>query len=120
MKYIFLFCGTTYDQERFDQLPPEQLQAQYGKVMEWFGRYESRIRGGEQLQGPQTATTITRDPDGAALVKDGPFIEGKEIVGGYAEVEVDDLDQAIQMAREWPAGPVEIRPIVARMGSPVG
>jgi hypothetical protein len=120
MKYIFLFCGTTYDQQRFDSLSPDELRAQYAKVGDWFGRYSSRIKGGEQLQGPDTATTITRDGQGAVMVKDGPFIEGKEIIGGYAEVEVDDLDQAIQMAKEWPAGPVEIRPIVARMQAPVG
>ena len=46
------------------------------------------------------------------IVTDGPFVEGKEVVSGYAEVDVEDLDQALAIARDWPACPVvEIRPI---------
>lgn len=41
-------------------------------------------------------------------------MEGKEIVSGYAEVDVADLDEALRLARSWPARPVvEIRPIAA-------
>ncbi|MFA1541030.1 hypothetical protein [Actinomadura monticuli] len=40
------------------------------------------------------------------------FVEGKEVVSGYAEVEVADLDEALAIARDWPACPlVEIRPL---------
>ena len=49
--------------------------------------------------------------DGKVTVTDGPFIESKEVIGGYAEVEVADLDEALAMAKEWP-GTVEIRPVV--------
>lgn len=43
---------------------------------------------------------------------DGPFVEGKEVVSGYAEVEVADLDEALELARSWPACPiVEARPL---------
>jgi hypothetical protein len=115
MKYVFLFCGTTESQAQWETMTPEQTQQAYARVGEWFGKYESRITGGEQLQGPQTATTVLKDSSGRPVVKDGPFIEGKEVIGGYAEVEVDDLDQALEMAKEWPAGPVEIRPAVPRM-----
>ena len=45
---------------------------------------------------------------------DGPFVEGKEVVSGYAEIEVDDLDEALRMVRTWPGCPVvEIRPLGA-------
>ena len=47
------------------------------------------------------------------MVVDGPFIEAKEVIGGYAIVEVADLDEALQMAKSWPGlTSVEIRPIV--------
>ena len=49
---------------------------------------------------------------GAVLTTDGPFVEGKEVVTGYAEIDVADLDEALRIARAWPACPiVEIRPI---------
>ncbi|MFE7276143.1 YciI family protein [Streptomyces sp. NPDC057623] len=49
---------------------------------------------------------------------DGPFVEGKEVVSGYAEIEVADLDEALRMVRTWPGCPVvEIRPVET---SPLG
>lgn len=42
-------------------------------------------------------------------------MEGKEIVGGYTEVEAADLDEALEMAKAWPGGgTVEIRPVVVQ------
>lgn len=53
------------------------------------------------------------DEGEAPVVTDGPFVEGKEVVSGYVEVDVADLDEALQIAREWPACPlVEIRPVL--------
>jgi hypothetical protein len=34
------------------------------------------------------------------------------VIGGYAEVEVADLDEALEMAKTWPGGDVEVRPVV--------
>ena len=46
------------------------------------------------------------------MITDGPFVEGKEVVSGYVELEVADLDEALQAAKTWPGCPVvEIRPI---------
>ena len=45
---------------------------------------------------------------------DGPFVEGKEVVSGYTEIEVADLDKALKMVSTWPGCPlVEIRPLEA-------
>jgi len=44
-------------------------------------------------------------------VFDGPFIESKEQVGGFAMIEVPDLDAAIAVAKSWPGGDVEVRPV---------
>ena len=43
---------------------------------------------------------------GEPVIIDGPFVEGKEVVSGYAEIEVADLDEALQMVKTWPACPV--------------
>ena len=112
MKYVLLFGGTM---EGADQLPEDQraaAMADYEKSGQWFEKYykSGKIVGGHELQGPSTATTVSRR-NGKVTVTDGPFIESKEVIGGYAEIEVADLDEALAMAKEWP-GTVEIRPVV--------
>jgi hypothetical protein len=115
MKYILLFCGTAHDQAAFDALSPDELQQRYAQVGRWFMENRAKILSSNQLQGPATATTVRFDPTGRTVVSDGPFIEAKEIVGGYCEIDVANLDEALAMARSWPGrGAVEIRPIVTR------
>src|ERR687884_602328 len=113
MKYILLFCGTEEDQAAFDALTPEQLQEQYARVGQWFMQHGSKLGSTAQLQPRESATTVRFDADHRPVVKDGPFIEGNEIIGGYAEIDVSDLDEALKMASAWPGGgAVEIRPVV--------
>lgn len=66
----------------------------------------------QQAAVPETATTVRLD-QGEPVIVDGPFVEGKEVISGYAEIEVADLDEALQMVKTWPACPiVEIRPLL--------
>ena len=114
MKYIIMFAGTADDQERWEELPKAELEAEYSKVAEWFdvNTKTGVIVGGEELQGPNTATTVRRK-NGKVTVTDGPFIESKEVLGGFAIVEVKDLDEALALARSWPGGNlIEVRPLV--------
>jgi hypothetical protein len=111
MKYVLLFCGTAEDARRYDDLSEADLRAQLGRVGEWFS--DPRIRGGQRLAPRTSATTVRFGANGHPLVTDGPFIEGNEDIGGWAIVEVADLDEALDMARAWPAGGVvEVRPTV--------
>lgn len=115
MKYVLMFVGTMEEQRAYDGMSLEQMDQSLGEVMKWFGKYSQagKIVGGEQLKGVDTVTTV-RSKDGKRVVTDGPFIESKEIIGGFAVVEVKDLDEALEMAKEWPAGPVEVWPAVER------
>jgi hypothetical protein len=115
MKYVLLFVGTMADQERWDKQSPEEHKAAMAAAGKWFGEYTQagKIVGGEQLQGPETVATV-RSQDGKRIVTDGPFIESKEVIGGFAVVEVADRDEALEMARSWPSGPVEVWPAVER------
>jgi hypothetical protein len=113
MKYVFLFCGTAADQAAFDALSPEQLKQGYAQVGRWFAENQARLGPGNQLQGPESATTVRFQGDGKPIIKDGLFLEGKEIIGGYTEVNVANLDEALAMAKTWPGrGTVEIRPVI--------
>ena len=111
MKYVLLFGGTMEPEERANN--PE-MQAAYERIDKWFEEYgrAGKIVGGHELKGPHTATTV-RFKDGKPMVVDGPFIEAKEVIGGYAELEVADLDEALEIAKTWPGmSSVEVRPIV--------
>ena len=87
----------------------------YPAIMRWFGELAQRglVRGGEELQPARTATTVSWDGE-RPMLTDGPFMEAKEMIGGFCTVEVPDLDAAIDLAKTWPARShkVEIRPIV--------
>jgi hypothetical protein len=52
--------------------------------------------------------------DDTVLLTDGPFMEGREQVGGFALIDCRDLDEAVEIAAGHPAtaiGQVEIRPV---------
>ena len=117
MKYVMLFTGTMEAQESWDNQTREEMMAAYAKAGQWFDEHSraGRIVGGEQLQSPTTATTVRFDK-GKPIVTDGPFIEAKEVIGGFAIVDVKDLDEALAMAKAWPGGTVEIRPVVENPG----
>lgn len=112
MKYVLLFGGTMEGAEELEPEARATAKADYEKSGQWFEKYTKagKIVDGHELQGPSTATTVTRR-NGKVTVIDGPFIESKEVIGGYAVIEVSDLDEALELAKEWP-GTVEIRPIV--------
>jgi hypothetical protein len=112
MKYVLLFGGTMEGVDRLESPARDEAMADYEASARWFEKYSraGKVVGGHELQGPSTATTVSRK-NGKVTVTDGPFIESKEVIGGYAEIDVADLDEALAMAKEWP-GTVEIRPIV--------
>jgi hypothetical protein len=115
MKYVLLFVGTMEDQERWDNQSKQEFEAALASAGRWFGEYTraGKVVGGERLKGPQTVTTV-RSANGKRIVTDGPFIESKEVIGGFAVVDVKDLDEALEMAKAWPAGPVEVWPAEER------
>ena len=111
-QYMLMFVG---DDDRFEAQPAEDRKKKYGEIMAWWEDLSKKgvIKGGEELQHRDTATTVRR-VNGKMTVSDGPFIESKEHVGGWAMIEVPDLDAAIAVAKSWPSGDVEVRPIVER------
>ena len=65
------------------------------------------------LHAAETATVV-RVRDDEALITDGPFVEGKEHLGGFTVVKAPDLDAALEWGRRFAAAttlPVEVRPM---------
>ena len=114
MKYILMFIS---DDSDWDPATPE-TQAVYARIGQWFAEHgaSGKIVGGEELKGRETATTVRRR-GGTVTVTDGPHTESKEIIGGYALVDVRELDEAIALAKSWPGlSTIEIRPLVEHAG----
>ena len=116
MKYMVLIAS---DGETWAGIGEAEQAQIYGRILAWWEEHSAagRILEGHQLQPVDTATTVRLDGDGQATVTDGPFVEAKEMVGGYAIIDVPDLDAAIALVRTWPAPDLlEIRPLVVRDG----
>ena len=115
MRYMVLIASG----DGWQELDEAQQNATYERIGTWWGEQVTRgaILEGHELQGVETATTVRRAADGNVTVTDGPFIEAKESVGGYAIIDVPDLDAAILLVSGWPGpGALEIRPLAEQMG----
>ena len=76
--------------------------------------------GAGPLHPTSTATSV-RVRDNKRVVTDGPFAETREQLAGYFLINAKDLDEAIAIAGQIPAGrwgTVEIRPIIEIPGLP--
>ena len=107
-KYLFLFRGGM----DMSAAGPEALQANMMKWKAWMEQLTAngRMTGGEPLDNPGKTVAGT-----AKKVTDGPFAEGKELVGGYLLVNASSLDEATDLSKGCPIfehdGSVEVRPI---------
>src|SRR5262245_11647040 len=74
---------------------PAQMQEMYGKSNEWREKFQASLTdlGGRLGSG----RLVTAEP-----APDGPLVEVKELVGGYMIVTAQNLDEAIQVARQCP------------------
>jgi hypothetical protein len=110
MKYVLMFIETEQFAKDLAAMSESERAAAYDQVGQWFAQHAATITHHVHLQPAHTATTMRVDGGGPEII-DGPFVEGKEIVSGFVEIEVADLDEALAVARTWPACPIiEIRP----------
>ena len=110
MKYMLMLVR---DDEQWESL--SAAERNYEGIGAWFMNLaaQGQLRSGEELQPAHTASTVSWQ-SGAPVVTAGPYLETKETIGGFGVVEVADLDEALAIARSWPAPGhrVEVRPCV--------
>ena len=106
-KYLFLQRSAPGKQE---PPSPAQMQEMYAVFSAWKEKFQANIvdMGGKLKPGGKIAS--------ATGVTDGPFIETKEIIGGYMVVEAENYQQALEIAKAgpgmvMPGSSVEIREI---------
>jgi hypothetical protein len=91
---------------------PEAMQANMSKWMAWIdklnkdGRYvagEPLLPGGKKITGSHKNVT------------DGPYTEGKEIVGGFFVVNAKDINEAVELCKDYPdyenGGTIQVRQV---------
>ena len=95
--------GDTYN------LPQEQMQ-KWMKWMESLGQ-KGVLVGGEPLQSTGKHVSGSKK-----VVTDGPFVEAKELIGGYLIVNAKDINEAVEISKGCPIfdvdGNLEVRPIL--------
>jgi hypothetical protein len=119
MRYAMLIYS---DQEPWFALSEEEAaKATEESLPKWYalmgelGKADPDYKG-KELDDIRTAKTV-RVRDGKVLVTDGPFAETKEQIGGFFDINLPDLDSALEFAAKIPtaeAGSVEVRPVVER------
>jgi hypothetical protein len=70
------------------------------------------------LHPPSTATVV-RQQGADVLVTDGPYVEGKEHIGGFTIIKAPDLDAALEWGRKLTRAtglPIEVRPFQGVVG----
>ena len=68
------------------------------------------------LESASHAKSLRKQPGGNVSITDGPYLEAKDLVGGFTLVEARDIDQAVELSRGCPildgGGSVEVRPVM--------
>ncbi|MBW3567664.1 MAG: YciI family protein [Proteobacteria bacterium] len=118
MQYMLLCC---FDESRWSGLSENQRAEIMQAYEEWV---EDHVASGHYLAGGKLdesnkATTL-RVQDARPVLKDGPFSEAKEQIGGFHVIECRDRKEAVAIAQKIPTlpagGTVEIRPLLRSTG----
>ena len=101
--------GSSDESDKKETPSPADMEQMFAKFNAWKQKFEDNIvdMGGMLGVGQVVTSQATTD---------GPFVEVKEVVGGFMIVAADSLAEAVEVARESPgvAGPgssVEVRQI---------
>ncbi len=118
MRYILMTIQGPEHLAAWEASSPEERSAEIELVKAWFGEHgrRGRIVGGEELGWPREARTVRKRG-----INDGPFVETKEMLGGFIVVEVASEAEALEMAAGWPGlawdgDAVEVRPAGSTAG----
>ncbi len=113
-EYLLLFRSAEGEARRQS---PDQWQEHMKEWAQWMGGLskEGKFAGAQPLNTNGKVVTGKRK-----IVSDGPFMEGKEMVGGYLILKVNTYDEAVSIAKDCPIlafddGSVEVREIQEMM-----
>ncbi|WP_437745026.1 YciI family protein [Sorangium sp. So ce302] len=94
-KYLCLQRSLPGGEPHGEKPSPTQMQAMYAKFNDWREKFQKNLADLGGRLGAGRLVALQPAPD-------GPFVEVKELVGGYMIVSAANLEEAIQVARECP------------------
>jgi hypothetical protein len=105
--FLFVYRGQPFDPSK---MSPEQMQQSMARWMQWI---EKGFAEGWLVDPGDALLPEGRVVDKNKTVTDGPFVESKEIVGGYSVIKAETIDEAVKLAKGNPnlaeGGRVEVR-----------
>jgi hypothetical protein len=112
MKFILVIYN---DPTLYDALPKAQTDGMMRDCLDHADelRRDGFLQESQMLEDAETAKSV-RIRNGRTKVTDGPFSEAKEVLGGFNLIEAKDMDEAVQIASEFPwaqTGCIEVRPV---------
>jgi hypothetical protein len=108
-KFLFLYHNSL---DSYNTMSPQEMQPMLEKWNAWI---TEGLRQGWMLEAGDGLKKEGRVVNAKKVVTDGPFVEVKEMVGGFSIVQADTIDAAAELAKGCPifqrGGSVEVRPL---------
>ncbi len=112
-QFIYIYRNTP-EERQANMGTPEKAQQSMTRWMAWMRELESKGHLANAGQPLDVGGKVVRGP--GKNVTDGPFIEAKDVIGGYTIIEAKDLAEAAELSKGCPAidgkGSVEIRAVM--------
>jgi len=96
----------------YHHLSPTEREQMFGKYQAWMEKLRAagKLLASDKLR--EEGGKVLTQPKGKLTVVDGPYIEAKEVVGGYFLIQAASYQEATELARECPHlgfGRIEVR-----------
>ena len=112
-EYLVLIYG---DEQQWDEAREAERQRIDAGHVAFRAAAGPAVLGGHELDSSRRSVSIRGDARGNPTATDGPFLETKEVLGGFYVLEAPDIDQAVALAGRLPEvlashSGVEVRPL---------
>ncbi|MBT30994.1 MAG: hypothetical protein CMO01_15150 [Thalassobius sp.] len=101
------------DVEKMSSLSPKEMESLLNAHMAWAGKL---AESGHLISGDGLNENGVLISGKDCIIKDGPYLESKEMIGGYYLLQATNQETVVELAKECPChlwgGTTEIRPIM--------
>ncbi|NER16606.1 YciI family protein [Spongiivirga citrea] len=109
-KYLLLLHD---DLQTIQNLSPKEMEGLVQAHMDWTKKLDA---AGHLIAGEGLEEGSIQIKGKQSVIKDGTFLESKEMIGGFYLLQANSLDEIIELSKECPChlwgGTTEIRPIM--------
>jgi hypothetical protein len=97
--------------DAYEEMSPEEMQKEIEMHMKWIEELGDHFDSGEALHPESKSISGTNK-----VVTDGPFIESKELVGGFYILNASTIEEAVELSKRCPilklGGSIEVREVM--------